>query len=99
MTDVSPKPQTGTVVPVEAKVKAIWRHVTIIVAAIMAFLAAVLAILVQLKDLPFLPTNVATWITVAITVIGGLIQIYQKLYGTPAVTPTLAAKFPALEGK
>ena len=91
-TDTSPKPAVGTTVPLEVKVKSIWTHVTIVVASVMTGITAILAVLVQLKELPFLPTNVLAWITVSILVLTQITQMYQKLFGKPAVTPTSAAK-------
>jgi hypothetical protein len=90
MTDISPKPQPGTIAPVE--VQAVWKHVTVIATTIFAAIPFVIAALVQLHDIPGLPTNVMAWIGTAISVLTALFVLYQKLYGIPTVTPTAAAK-------
>lgn len=90
MTDVSPKPAAGTVAPVE--VQPWYKHATIIVLALLAAIPSIIAVLVQFKELPGLPTNMEAWITSSIAILGTIYVIYQKLFGTPMITPTAAAK-------
>lgn len=84
------KPVEGTIAPVE--VVSIWKHVSMIVATIMAAASIILAALVQFQELPGLPTNITAMLGSAIAVLTALVTLYQKLYGKPQVTPTAAAK-------
>lgn len=97
MTDTSPKPVAGTVAPVE--VQPWYKHVTLIVLSVLAAIPSIIALLVQLHDVPGLPTNVLAWITSAIAILGAVYALYQKLFGTPMVTPTAAAKLIQTETK
>lgn len=90
MTDVSSKPQAGTVAPVV--VQPWYKHATIIVLSLIASIPVIISILVQFQQLPGLPTNVLAWITSVISVLGAVYALYQKLFGTPMVTPTAASK-------
>lgn len=88
----APKPQEGSVAPVQ--VVNIWKHPLVLLMAAIASVPLVLATLVQLHQIPGLPTNVATWIdsgiailTVVVTVLRGL-----GLLGQPVISPTAAAK-------
>lgn len=90
MTDISPKPEAGTVAPVE--VQPWYKHATIIVLTIVAAIPTIIGILVQFQQLPGLPTNVLAWIASSISILGAVYALYQKLFGTPMVTPTAAAK-------
>jgi hypothetical protein len=84
------KPAEGTVAPVE--VVSVWKHLTMIIGTVMAIASIILAALVQLNDIPGLPTNITAMIGSAITVLTVLVTLYQKLYGKPQITPTAAAK-------
>lgn len=88
--DSQPKPVEGSVVPVQ--VVSVWKHVTMIAATVMAGASILLAALVQFQELPGLPTNVAAGLGSAIAVLTALVTLYQKLYGTPQITPTAASK-------
>lgn len=90
MTDISPKPQAGSVAPVE--VQPWYKHVTLIVLALMAAIPTIIAMLVQLQQIPGLPTNIMAWIASAVTILGAVYAIYQKLFGIPLITPTAAAR-------
>jgi hypothetical protein len=90
-------PPVGATVTVPATVASVWSHATVIIAGFMAAIPAIIAILVQLKELPGLPTNVLAWVTTAITVLGGLATLWAKLHGAPTITPTMAAKAIASE--
>lgn len=92
MTDTSsaPAPQPGTVVPVQ--VQNVWQHTTVVVTSLIAAIPVIIAILEQFKDLPGLPTNVLAWIASAVSILTAVFVLYQKLFGTPTVTPTAAAK-------
>lgn len=87
-----PKPLEGTVAPVA--VVPLWKHPMVLIGVVIASLPAILAFLVQLHQLPGLPTNVMAWIASAITIISLVITILRNLglLGTPAITPTAAAK-------
>lgn len=87
MTDSTPK-----VAAVTVPVQSVWQHTTVIISAIMAIVIALLASLVQLQDLPGLPTNVLGWIASAISVLTAIVVVYQKLNGIITITPTAAAK-------
>jgi hypothetical protein len=86
----STKPEVGSVAPVE--VQNIWKHASVIVTSAITAIPIVLAVLTQFKELPGLPTNIALWIGTAISVLTAVYIAYQKLFGTPVVTPTAAAK-------
>ena len=88
----APKPQEGTVAPVG--VVAIWKHPMVWIMAAIAAIPTTITILVQLQELPGLPTNVLGWIATAISVLSVLATILRNLglLGTPAITPTAAAK-------
>lgn len=88
--DVSPKPIVGSIAPVE--VQNVWKHTTVIVTSVVSAIPLIIAVLTQLKELPGLPTNVMAWIASAIAILTALFVLYQKLFGTPTVTPTAAAK-------
>lgn len=90
MTDTSPKPSPGSVAPVE--VQPWYKHATIIVLSLVAAIPAIIAVLVQFQQLPGLPTNILAWITSAVAILSAVYALYQKLFGTPLVTPTAAAK-------
>lgn len=86
------KPEVGTVAPVQ--VVPIWKHPLVIIMAVIAALPTILAVLVQFKQIPGLPTNVTAWLASSITIVGGLLTILRALglLGAPVVTPTAAAK-------
>lgn len=90
MTD--PKPEVGTVAPVQ--VAKIWNHPLVIVTTIAAAIPAVLALLIQLHQIPGLPTNVTAWIGSAIAVLTAIVTFLRALglLGAPVITPTAAAK-------
>lgn len=86
------KPQSGSNTTVQLPVQDVWKHTTVIVATIMAIIPIVIAALVQLKDVPGLPTNVLGWIASAVSVLTAIFVIYQKINGIISITPTAAAK-------
>lgn len=91
MADITPpKPEVGSIAPVE--VQNVWKHASVIVTSAITAIPIVLAVLTQLKEIPGMPTNVALWIGSAISVLTAVFIAYQKLFGTPVVTPTAAAK-------
>lgn len=85
-------PKSGTVAQVVVPVQNVWKHTTVIISTLMAVIPIVLAALVQLKDLPGLPTNIAVWIASAVSVLTAILVIWQKLNGLITITPTAAAK-------
>lgn len=87
MTDSTPK-----VAAVTVPVQNVWQHTTVIIATIMAMIPIVIAALVQIKELPGLPTNILAWIASAISVLTAVVVIWQKLNGLITITPTAAAK-------
>lgn len=91
-TDMTPKPAIGSVAPVQ--VVSIWKHPMVLIMAAIASIPTALAILVQLQELPGLPTNVLAWISTAIGILTLLATILRNLglLGLPSVTPTAAAK-------
>lgn len=84
------KPQVGSVAPVE--VEPIWKHLTVILTAIIAGIPTIIAVLTQLQQLPGLPTNIMAWIASAVSILTFILVIYQKLFGKPQITPTAASK-------
>lgn len=90
MTDISPKPQPGTVAPVE--VQPWYKHASIVITSIVAAIPLILAVLVQFQQLPGLPTNIEAWIGSAIAILTAVFVAYQKIFGTPMITPTAASK-------
>lgn len=86
------KPAVGSVAPVE--VVSVWKHPTVLVASAIAAVPTVLATLVQLHELPSLPTNIATWIGSAIAILTAVASVLRALglLGAPVITPTAAAK-------
>lgn len=84
------KPIVGTVAPVE--VQPWWKHISIIIAGAAAAASTVLTVLIQLQELPGLPTNITAAIGTTIAILTAFITLYQKLYGKPMVTPTAATK-------
>ena len=90
MSDVEPKPQAGSVAPVE--VQPWYKHATIVVTGLITAIPVIIACLIQLQQLPGLPTNVLAWCGTAVSVLTTVFVAYQKIFGTPMVTPTAAAK-------
>jgi len=92
MSDISPKPVEGSVAPVE--VVSIWKHPMVLITSIIAALPLILAALVQLQQIPGLPTNWMAWIASGISAITALITILRALglLGSPVITPTAARK-------
>lgn len=88
----APKPLEGTVAPVQ--VVSLWKHPLVLLTVIIGSIPAVLAILVQMQQLPGLPTNVLAWIGTAVAVLTAVATILRQLgiLGSPSVTPTAAAK-------
>lgn len=91
-TDMSPKPAVGSVAPVQ--VVNIWNHTMVLITSAIAIIPIVLATLVQLKDLPGLPTNISVWIGAAISILTAVLTVMRNLgmLGVPQTTPTAAAK-------
>jgi hypothetical protein len=92
-------PPVGATVNVPVTVASVWSHATVIIAGFMAVTPAIIAVLVQLKELPGLPTNILAWIATAITVLGTLATIWAKVSGAPTITPSMAAKAIASQSK
>ncbi len=92
MTDVSPKPVEGSVAPVE--VKAWWKHPLVILTSLIASVPLILSTLIELKQLPNLPTNVMGWLSSSIAVLTAILTFLRALglLGTPVITPTAASK-------
>lgn len=92
MADESPKPAVGSVAPVT--VVSIWQHTMVLITSAIAVIPIILAALVQLKELPGLPTNWAVWIGAAISVGTAVLTVLRNLgfLGLPQTTPTAAAK-------
>lgn len=90
MTDI--KPEVGTVAPVQ--VTPIWKHPLVIIATLAAIISAVLTALIQLHQIPGLPTNVTAWIGTAISVLTALVTLLRALgvLGAAVISPTAAAK-------
>lgn len=90
MSDI--KPEVGTVAPVQ--VVAIWKHPLVIIMGIIAAIPATLATLIQLHQIPGLPTNITAWIGTAISVLTALVTLLRALglLGSPVISPTAAAK-------
>lgn len=90
MTD--PKPEVGTVAPVQ--VTSIWKHPLVIITGIAAAIPAVLAALIQMHQIPGLPTNIMAWIGTTISVLTALVTLLRALglLGAPVISPTAAAK-------
>lgn len=88
----APKPLEGTVAPVE--VKSTWKHPLVIISTIGAAIPAIILALVQLQQLPGLPTNILAWITTSIGVLTATATVLRQLglLGTPSISPTAAAK-------
>lgn len=86
------KPEVGTVAPVE--VKSIWKHPLVIITGLAAAIPAILAALIQLHQIPGLPTNIMAWIGTAISVLTALVTLLRALglLGAPVISPTAAAK-------
>lgn len=86
------KPIEGTVAPVQ--VVAVWKHPMVIITAVIAAVPTILATLVQLHDIPGLPTNVLAWIGSAIAFLTTVITVLRALglLGAPVISPTAAAK-------
>lgn len=89
---IPPKPQEGTVAPVE--VRSAWKHPLIILSSIAAAIPLILAALIQLQEIPGLPTNVMAWIASGITILTLISTVLRQLgfLGKPSVSPTAAAK-------
>src|SRR6478752_2693168 len=62
-------------VAAEVKVVKIWEHPMVIITAVLAAIPTLLVVLVQLKELPGLPTNVLGWITAAIGILTLILTI------------------------
>lgn len=88
----TPKPEVGTVAPVV--VQAWYKHPLVIIATIGAAIPTLILVLVQLQDLPGLPTNVLAMITSAIGILTAVLTLLRQLglLGMPSITPTAAAK-------
>lgn len=59
-------PVPGKPILLPVKVESVWSHASIQIAGLMAALPLIIAFLVQMKEIPGLPTNVLAWIGVAI---------------------------------
>lgn len=88
----SGKPAVGSVAPVQ--VASIWSHPMVWITSAIALIPIALAVLVQLQELPGLPTNILAWITTAVSVLTVVVTIARNLglLGAPVITPTAAAK-------
>lgn len=97
--DQSPKPEVGTVAPVQ--VVSIWKHPTVLIAAGIAAVPTVLATLVQLQQLPGLPTNDLAWIASAVSILTVVATVLRALglLGAPVISPTAAAKLIQTDAK
>ena len=87
-----PKPEVGTVAPVE--VVNVWKHPLVIITTLAAAIPAILATLVQLHQIPGLPTHVMAWIGSAIAFLTTALTVLRALglLGAPVISPTAAAK-------
>lgn len=85
-------PEVGTVAPVQ--VVAIWKHPMVLITAAIAAVPTILAALIQLHEIPGLPTNIMAWIGSAIAFLTTVITVLRALglLGAPVVSPTAAAK-------
>lgn len=90
MTDPVPAP----VVTTDVKVVSIWAHPMVILTTATAIIPVIIAALVQLHDIPGLPTNVLAWIASAVAVLTTILTILRNLglLGQMATTPSAAAK-------
>ena len=90
--DQAPKPEVGTVAPVQVVV--LWRHPLVLITAAITSLPLILATLVQLQALPGLPTNVTAGLASAVSAVTLLVTICRALglLGAPVVSPTAAAR-------
>lgn len=86
------KPEVGTVAPVQ--VVAIWQHPLVLITTAIAAVPTILATLIQLHQIPGLPTNVLAWMGSAIAVLTTVVTALRALglLGAPVITPTAAAK-------
>ena len=86
------KPAEGSVAPVE--VKSLWKHPMVIITSLIAAIPLVLGALVQLQQIPGLPTNIMAWIAGGISTLTAILTILRALglLGAPVITPTAAAK-------
>lgn len=92
MTDVSSKPIEGSVAPVE--VAAWYKHLLVLITGLAAAVPVILSTLIELKQLPNLPTNITSWFETAIAILTAILTILRALglLGTQVITPTAAAK-------
>lgn len=92
MSDTSPKPAPGSVAPVE--VVSIWKHPMVIITTVIATIPVILAVLIQLQELPGLPTNVTAWIASSVAILTAIVTVMRGLgfLGAPVISPTAAAK-------
>lgn len=86
------KPAVGSVAPVT--VAAIWKHPLVVITTVVAMIPVVLTALVQLRQLPGLPTNIMAWISTAIAVLTAVVTILRALgmLGAPVISPSAASK-------
>lgn len=86
------KPAEGSVAPVE--VKAWWKHPLVLITSFAATVPLILSTLIELKQLPNLPTNLTSWLGTAIAILTAVLTILRALglLGAPVITPTAASK-------
>ena len=86
------KPLEGSVAPVEV---ANWyKHPLVLITSLAASIPLVLGALIQLQQIPGLPTNVMAWIAGGISTLTAILTILRALglLGSPVITPTAASK-------
>lgn len=90
--DTSPKPAIGSVAPVQ--VVSIWKHPLVLITTAIAIVPVVLTVLIQIQELPGLPTNVLGWIASSVAVLTAVATVLRALglLGAPVISPTAAAK-------
>lgn len=90
--DKSPKPEVGTVAPVIVQPAS--THPLVIISTVAAVLSVLAATLVQLGQIPGLPTNVLAWVGTGGAILTALATVLRQIgaLGTPSISPTAAAK-------